>query len=109
MQSQNPHRLSREQKGQSVALAMRRIPIVEVENDPREEPRFRGTQEEPHEVEHGLNADADCIGHGSDEGHGSRYDPPRDHDPSNPGPRTHTVHDKIARHLEEEVTNEEDT
>src|SRR3954452_23106706 len=88
---------------------MRRIPIVEVENDPWEEPRFRGTKQKPHDVKHGFNTDADGIGHRPDEGHRCRYDAPRDHDPSNPRPRAHTVHDKIARHLEEEITDKEYT
>lgn len=89
----------RHEEGGGAPAPLRRIPIREVQDDPREEAGFCQPQQEAHHVEHGRR------GH---EHHGRRDDAPRDHDPRDPDACAHAVQDHVARHFKEEVTDEED-
>ena len=76
-----------------------REPVREVEDHAGEEARLGGAEEETEGVE---------ARHAAHEHHGRRDDAPGDHDARHPHARAHPVHDQVARHLEEEVADEED-
>ena len=88
---------------------------LEIQNDAREETRFRHAQQEAQEVEGELRIRAieprgdrspmDVPG----EHERRRDDAPGDHDARNPHAGTHTLQDDIAGHFENEVSDKEDT
>ena len=69
--------------------AVARIPVGEIEDDPRKEPRLRDAEDKAQHVERRGNQ------------------PPRDHDPRDPDPGADPVQQQVARHFEQEVADEE--
>ena len=63
-----------------------------------EEARLAGSEQEPQDEEH-----RGVLGIGERE----RHRPPADHDASEPAPRPDPLEDDVARHLEQEVADEE--
>ena len=74
------------------------IPVGQVENDSGEESRLRRAEKKAHGVKH-----RDRL----DEHHRHRDEPPDDHDPGNPDAGADALHHQVARHLEQEVADEE--
>ncbi len=87
-----------EQRDDARPLA-RREPIGEIEDDAGEEAGFGDTEQEAHDVEARLPAD---------QGHGGGDDPPAHHDARDPDARAESLQREIARHLEQEIADEED-
>src|SRR5207237_1665704 len=71
----------------------------EVEDHAGEEARLRDAQQEAEEIE---------APRAADEHHRRRDQAPGDHDARDPEARTQALEQQVARHLEEEVTDEED-
>ena len=77
----------------------RREPQGQVEDDTGEEAGFRSTQEQAHDVEAVFAAN---------EGHRAGQDAPGEHDAGDPPTRAEAFQEKIGRHLEQEIAEEED-
>ena len=88
-----------EQRDGTRALT-RRKPLREVVDDAREESGLGGAQQKPQRVERRG------VVH---EGHGSRHQTPREHDPRDPHAGADARQHQVARHLEQRVRHEEDT
>ena len=75
-----------------------RKPVAQVQDDPWEKAGFGSAEQEAQDIEthRPLN-----------KRHGARDDPPGEHDPGNPYPRTDAMQDEIRRHLEQEIADEE--
>jgi len=77
----------------------RRIPIGEIEDHAGEEAGFGNAQQEAQHQERGRPAD---------QGEGRRDEAPADHDARDPGARAEALQGEVARHLEDEIADEED-
>ena len=79
-------------------MVFARKPVGEVEQHAREEAGLGHAEQEPDDGEARRVVD---------EGHDGGEDAPRDHDARDPYPRADLFHDYVARHLEDEVAQEE--
>ena len=75
-----------------------RQPPGEVEEDPGEEAGLGDAEQHPQRVQPARRVD---------EGHGAGDDAPADHDPGDPAAGAEAVQRQVARHLEEQVADEE--
>ena len=75
-----------------------REPVGEVQDDAGEEPRFRDPQHHAQRVERPL---------APHQRHRRRHQPPGDHDPRDPAPGAEPLQQQVARHLEDEIRQEE--
>ena len=73
-------------------------PIGEVQHHARKQPRFRSAQQGAGDVKSRL------VG---DKSHARRQDAPGDHDPGDPQPCAHAVHDQVAGHFHQGISEEE--
>src|SRR5580693_3540213 len=78
---------------------MRREPVGQEQNDPRKEAGLGRTEQETDDEKAPLVPD---------QRHGGRQQAPGHHDPSDPQPRSEPLERQIARHFEEEITEEKD-
>ena len=78
---------------------LRREPVRQVQDDAGEEPRLAGAEQEAQRVERPGRLH---------EHHAGGDESPEDHDAGDPQPRADLLEDDVARHLEEEVADEED-
>ncbi len=76
-----------------------RVPLGDVVQHAREEARLGRPQQKAHHVE--------TVGPG-DEGHADGDRAPGDQDAGEPAARAEAVEQQVARHLEQEITNEEE-
>jgi hypothetical protein len=74
-------------------------PVRQVKDHPWKESRFRQAEQEPQEVE---------TSRARDEHHRGGDDAPGDHDSRDPESGAHALKNEVARHLEEEIAEEED-
>ena len=74
------------------------IPVGEIQDDARKEPRFGDPEQKPQNIEHRRRGD---------EHEGGRHEPPCNHDAADPDPGADFVQNDVAQHLEEEIADEE--
>ncbi|MNL08880.1 hypothetical protein D3C87_1296170 [compost metagenome] len=74
-------------------------PVGQVQDDSREEARLRHAEQKPQHIERGRRLNKH---------HGGRDQAPGNHDAGDPPPGAHAVQDHVARHLEQEIADEED-
>jgi hypothetical protein len=94
------HRNRCEKDRCDAASPVRRIPIGQVQQHARDKSGFGEAEQKAQGVEHHRR------GH---EGHGARDHCPGNHNTGNPEPGAYFVHDDIARYLEQDIAEEEDT
>ena len=85
--------------GEEPRAIFRRIPVGQIENDAGEEAGFRHAEQEAQHVEAHLAADGR---------HQRRDDAPGHHDAGDPAAGAEFLQREIARHLEDEIADEED-
>src|ERR1700737_194412 len=85
--------------GEKAGAIFRRVPIGQIENDARKETGFRHAEQKAHCVEAPDPAD---------DRHQCGDDTPGHHDPRDPAAGAEFFERQIARHLEDEIADEED-
>ncbi|MNT10340.1 hypothetical protein D3C72_1451650 [compost metagenome] len=89
---------ARHEQRDHLAAAVGREPVGQVQDHAGIETRFGEAEQEAHHVE---------LGRRLHEHEQRRDDAPGDHDPRDPDARADLVHQQVARHLEQEVADEE--